>query len=111
MLVYLSEKITRLTGSFPPKGYYHLVDQLRSASLSISLNIAEGNCRWHAKDRRNFFWIARGSIFECVPLVELCRRQKLMTEEACAGLKEELEVLAKMIPALTKVSTGARGEK
>lgn len=78
--VDLAEKITGLTESFPPKGHYHLVDQLRRASLSISLNIAEDNGRWHAKDRKNFFWIARGSIFECVPLVELCRREKLMTE-------------------------------
>ena len=100
--VCLSEKVTRLTEGFPPKGYYHLVDQLRRASLSICLNIAEGNGRWHPKDRKNFFWIARGSIFECVPLVELCRREGLITEENCAELRAELEVLAKMISALIK---------
>jgi four helix bundle protein len=66
--VCLSESITRRTQNFPRRGYYHLVDQLRRASLSISLNIAEGNGRWHPKDRKNFFWIARGSVFECIPL-------------------------------------------
>lgn len=100
--VSLSEKITCLTKSFPARGFYHLVDQLRRASLSISLNIAEGNGRWHAKERKNFFWIARGSIFECVPLVELCRLEKLIPEDTCVGLKEELEALAKMITALIK---------
>ena len=63
---------------------------------------AEGNGRWHTKDRKNFFWIARGSVFECVPLVELCRRQKLMSEEISAELKAELEVLSKMLTALVK---------
>ena len=98
----LAEKIDRLTEGFTDKGNHHLVDQLRRASISISLNIAEGNGRWHVKDRRNFFWIARGSAFECVPLVELCRRKKLITEETCQELRAELEVIAKMLTALIK---------
>jgi len=100
--VDLAEKIDRLTETFPTTGHYHVIDQLRRASLSISLNIAEGNGRWHTKERKNFFWIARGSAFECVPLVELCRRRKLMTEETCAALKAELEILSKMLTALIK---------
>ena len=100
--VDLAEKIAALTETFPAKGYYHLIDQIRRASLSISLNIAEGNGRWHAKERKNFFWIARGSVFECVPVLELCRRQKLITEEKHTELKAELEVLSKMLTALIK---------
>ena len=100
--VDLAEKIAALTETFPAKGYYHLIDQIRRASLSISMNIAEGNGRWHAKERKNFFWIARGSVFECVPLVELCRREKLITDETAAELKTELEVLSKMLTALIK---------
>jgi four helix bundle protein len=107
--VNLAERITHLTEGFPPRGHYHLVDQLRRASLSISLNIAEGNGRWHAKDRRNFFLIVRGSVFECVPLVELCRREKLITEETAAALKTELEVLSKMLTAPIK-GTDKRGD-
>ena len=100
--VDFAERITRLTESFPPRGHYHLVDQLRRASLSISLNIAEGNGRWHVKDRKNFWWIARGSVFECVPLLELCRRQELITKDTAADLKADLEVMSKMLTALTK---------
>lgn len=100
--VDLAEKIDVLTETFSTKGHYHVVDQLRRASLSISLNIAEGNGRWHVKERKNFFWIARGSAFECVPLVELCRRRGLMTEETCAALRAELEILSKMLTALIK---------
>lgn len=100
--VDFAEKIDTLSKQFAGRGHYHLIDQLRRAALSISLNIAEGNGRWHTKDRKNFFWIARGSVFECVPLVELCRRQELMSEEICAELKAELEVLSKMLTALVK---------
>jgi len=100
--VDFAEKVAELTQTFPPKGNSHLIDQLGRASVSISLNIAEGNGRWHPKDRRNFFWIARGSVFECVPLLELCRRKRLITDEGHTSLKAELEVLSKMLTALTK---------
>jgi len=100
--VDLAEKIAALTKTFPAKEYYPLVDQLRRASLSISLNIAEGNGRWHVKERKNFFWIARGSVFECVTLLELCKQEKLILDETFRELKTELEVLSKMLSALVK---------
>ena len=53
-------------------------DQLSRAALSVPLNIAEGNGRWHKGDKRNFFWIARGSVFECVPLIETLKRKNLL---------------------------------
>ena len=100
--VDFAERITGLAKTFPAQGHYHLVDQLRRASLSISLNIAEGNGRWHVKDRKNFFWIARGSVFECVPLLELCRREQLITEVTWTEAKGELEILSKMLTGLIK---------
>jgi four helix bundle protein len=100
--VDFAEKIGGLIEAFASRGNHHLVDQLGRASMSISLNIAEGNGRWHVKDRKNFFWIARGSAFECVPLVELCRRKKLITDATCQDLIAELEIISKMLTALIK---------
>jgi len=85
-----------------PRGQSAIADQLKRAAVSIPLNIAEGNGRWHRKERRNFFFIARGSVFECVPLLELCRRRRWTTEGEHNLLKAELVVLSKMLSGLIK---------
>jgi len=69
--------------------------------MSISLNIAEGNGRWHSKERKNFFLIAGGA-FEWVPLLELCCRKKWITDDYSKEVKEELEILARMLSALIR---------
>jgi four helix bundle protein len=65
-----ADRITRLTEQFP-RGYYFLVDQLSRTALSIATNIAEGNGRFTKADRKNFFTIARGSVHECIPLLDI----------------------------------------
>lgn len=106
--VNLAEAVFKLTEELP-RGQSSLADQFKRAAMSISLNIAEGNGRWHSKERRNFFLIARGSVFECVPLLELCRRQKWIGEDYHKNMKDELEVLAKMLSALIKGVEEKRG--
>ena len=101
-----AERISDLTSTFP-RGSWYLADQLNRASLSISLNIAEGNGRWSPGDRRNFFAIARGSVHECVPLVELACRKHLLDDTVATNLKLELVELAKMLSGLL----GRKGEK
>ena len=97
--VDLAETVSRLTEPFP-RGTYYLTDQFNRAALSIALNIAEGNGRWHKPDRRKFFHIARGSCHECVPLLEICFRKKLIDKDRYDILNKELEEIAKMISGL-----------
>jgi len=99
--VDFAEMIINLTDGFP-KGYYFLTDQLNRASLSILTNIAEGNGRFTKKDRRNFFIIARGSAQECVPLLEIAKRKKLVSDVKLSGMYNQLEVISKMISGLLK---------
>ncbi|MFC1677398.1 four helix bundle protein [Planctomycetota bacterium] len=96
-----TEQITTLTEQFP-RGYYFLTDQLNRASLSIATNIAEGNGRFTKPDRKNFFIIARGSTQECIPLLELARRKQLISEHNVSNLRNDLEIIAKMISGLIK---------
>ena len=83
----IAGELSTLTESFP-KGNYYLSDQLNRDALSIATNIAEGNGKYHKAGRVNFFRIARGSTFECVPILELCKRKKLITEEEAKAFKE-----------------------
>ncbi|MFM8476013.1 MAG: four helix bundle protein [Planctomycetaceae bacterium] len=82
------------------RGYGFLADQLNRASVSISANIAEGNGRFTKPDRKNFFGIARGSVQECVPLLELARRRGLVTADDHEALKSQLEEIARMLSGL-----------
>ena len=84
------------------RGYGFLVDQLNRAALSISANIAEGNGRFTIADRKNFFIIARGSVQEYVPLLELARRRNLIDELRHASLKSQLEEISKMLSGLIR---------
>ncbi|OGS44801.1 MAG: four helix bundle protein [Elusimicrobia bacterium RIFOXYD2_FULL_34_15] len=94
-----NEEIGNITESFK-KGNYYLVDQLNRASLSISTNLAEGNGRYHKADRKNFFRISRGSAFECIPILELCKRKGLIREDQAGVLKENLDEICKMLSGL-----------
>jgi four helix bundle protein len=88
--VDFADSIAALTEKFP-RGYYFLVDQLNRAALSIATNLAEGNGRFTKPDRKHFFTIARGSVQECVPLLEIAMRRGFVTAEVHRSHKESLE--------------------
>ena len=56
-----------------PKGYAALADQLRRASWSIPLNIAEGVGKPSRVDQARFHAIARGSAMECGAILDVVR--------------------------------------
>jgi four helix bundle protein len=97
--VAFADDACSLTKSFP-RGYFFLADQLNRAALSIAANIAEGNGRFTKPDRKNFFGIARGSVQECVPLLELAVRQRLLAVAGHERMKADLEEIARMLSGL-----------
>ena len=99
--VDFADRITEATAQFQ-RGFYFLADQLNRASVSIAANIAEGNGRFTKPDRRNFFGIARGSVQECVPLLELAARRGLIGSDTHESLKADLEEIARMLSGLIR---------
>lgn len=96
------EQVESLCESINGKVSYSLIDQLSRAALSIPLNITEGNGRWHKGEKRQFFWIARGSTFECVPIIQILNRKGLINDQQYANHYEKLDVIAKMLTNLVK---------
>lgn len=80
-------------------------DQLRRASFSIMLNIAEGSGRYTNKDKRNFYVIARGSAFECVAILDyLCDMGQIKTndyKQYYSFLEEISKILFSLIKGLS----------
>lgn len=77
-------------------------DQLDRASTSISLNIAEGNGKYTAKDRCRFFDIAHGSALECAAGLDvLVAKSKLSSDQIRPG-KERLHLVVRMLIGLIK---------
>jgi len=54
-----------------PRGYGAMSEQLKKASLSIPLNIAEGYGKRSEADRSRFYDIARGSSHQCAALLDV----------------------------------------
>lgn len=91
-----SIKVCKLVSDFPIK-YSRIRDQMIGASTSIPLNIAEGSGRKSIKERVNFYNVSRSSIFECVPLFEICSNLKLIVADDLSALNQEAVELSKMI--------------
>lgn len=95
----LTNRIYTVTKSWPKEFLFDLTNQIRRASLSIPLNIAEGSGRG-TKEFKHFLTIARSSCFEIIPLMEIVLRQKLLTEKIGNEIKEEVFQISKMISGL-----------
>ena len=77
-----------------------LGDQLIRASLSIPLNVAEGAGRFHKADKKNFYIMARGSVFECVAIFDILRQKEIIDETRYSNHYKILEKLSKMTSGL-----------
>lgn len=77
-------------------------DQLRRASFSIVLNIAEGSGRFSKGDRRNFYIISRSSIFECIAILDVLKDEKILELGTYQDFYQKAEEISKMLFAMIK---------
>ena len=102
MSVIFSCKVNQFCKSSLKREYF-LSDQLKRAALSVSLNIAEGSGRWHKREKRNFYVISRGSAFECLPILQICHQQGLISDTLFFEFKEYIERMSQMLTKLIKL--------
>jgi len=83
-----------------PKGNSSILDQLKRASLSIVLNIAEGCGKPTPKENSRFFSIARGSAMECGAILDACKVLELAETEI---LGEGKNLIVRIVSMLSKM--------
>lgn len=95
--------VYEVTGQVPP-GSADLVDQLKRASSSIALNIAEGSGRVRLNDRARFHSIARGSAMECASILDVMQITGCLSDEAHSRGKAMLGRVVAMLSKLARVA-------
>ena len=61
----------KATSGFPPEEKYALVSQIRRASTSVLLDLAEGSSRKSKAERVRFYEVSRGSLVEIDAALEI----------------------------------------
>jgi len=80
--------------------HYRLFEQIEASSTSVSMNLAEGKGRFSQKEFVQYCYIARGSLYETVTLLEIFKRKGWISEEEFSSLKSEGIEIASMIKGL-----------
>ncbi|SFE96117.1 four helix bundle protein [Thermophagus xiamenensis] len=81
-------------------GHYRLVEQLEAAASSIPQNIAEGEGRISNKEKINYLYFARGSLFEAITVLNLFYYKKLISSSTLDEMEELGIEISKMINSL-----------
>jgi four helix bundle protein len=80
--------------------HYRLIEQLEAAVTSVSMNIAEGKGRESKKEFVRFLYIARGSVYETLTLLEIFQRQGWLSQEKYAELEKSAIEIIRMLKGL-----------
>jgi four helix bundle protein len=97
--IRFANDIYTITKGYPKEEVFGITNQLRRAAMSVSQNIAEGSGRTK-KDFARFLDMARTSLYECVPLLDVSRIQSYITSGEHDKLYEKCNELAKRLNAL-----------
>ena len=99
----LSLEVHKSSLTFPKYEQYALADQLRRASKSIALNIAEGYGKsGSAAEFKRYLLISLGSCNETLVILDYCKDLGYMSPTDCELYHNEYNVLSKMVYSLHK---------
>ena len=96
----LANQVYSLTKQFPKDEMFGLTSQIRRSAVSVPSNIAEGSGRFSKKESLQFFYIARGSLYELETQLYLALDQKYITESEFTETKQNIEKAKKMLNGL-----------
>jgi four helix bundle protein len=95
-------KIYRACEAFPKYEQFGLAQQMRSASVSVPSNVAEGCGRGTAPDYRRFLLHARGSTYELETQIEIAKRVGFMTEPDANALTSDTNEVERLLNGMIR---------
>ena len=93
----LALEMYKITRTFPKEETYEMVSQLRRASTSIAMNIAEGYGRMSNSEMGRFTKMAIGGCNEIKVTLEMSKDLEYLKETTYQELIERYEVLGKRL--------------
>jgi four helix bundle protein len=106
----MNKRLYGLTRKFPREERFGMTAQLRSASVSVSSNIAEGSGRNSDKDFAHFLELSYGSLMEVASLLYLATDESYVLETVTETELDHIESLGRQIVALNN-SLGVKTAK
>jgi len=97
------------TENWPKREMFGLSSQIRRASTSISINIAEGFAKRGGKEFRRYLDIALGSLAEAEVLLRFARDRKFVTLEEWRRLEASRREAGRLTWGLYKAIVNGRG--
>ena len=85
-----------------PEGQAKLIDQLRRAAISISLNIAEGSGKNTESQKCHCYSIARAEAMECAAIMDILECMRMLDPETARQAKELLEKTVAILSTVCK---------
>jgi four helix bundle protein len=85
-----------------PRKHYRLIEQLEGSCTSLALNISEGKGRFSKKEFKHFLYIARGSLYETVTMLQIFLKKHWLKKPSYSQLYAEAEEINRMLSGLIK---------
>jgi four helix bundle protein len=98
----LVKEVYLITRNFPKEELYGLTNQMRRAAVSVPSNIAEGHGRNTSKDSLQFFYIARGSLYELETQVFVSFDLEYIIQNDLDGLIDDITNCKKLLNGLIR---------
>jgi four helix bundle protein len=95
-VIDVTEKLTT------ERKHFRLVEQLESAATSVPMNIAEGKGRYSTKEFVHFLYIARGSLYETMTLLDLFKLRGWILPASFDLLQTQSDEIARMLNGLIR---------
>ena len=95
--------IYHLAGTFPKQEQFELASQLRRATTSILLNIAEGASKKSDAEFNRFLLISIGSANEIIAILDIALDQKYVKITQYNEIRQKLESIIKQLYGFSRL--------